>query len=865
MAPISPLSLGDAAVFGAALLASAYELWLFARRPNAREHLWMGLISAMAAVYAALMMVHYNVGRDTAVILTRFEGGALASASCAALAWILEVSGRGTPRAHRALAVVWAVLVGATLSPWVIRDTYAVEPWLGGAVFWRRVQTPAVSALQSAGIGMLLLGLWLSTRAPAERKTEARHFQVGIGLWSADALHTTVTNVLGRPLPLSTVEYGFMAFAVSLVAHDARRYMRALASSEQATESALSRQRELEALHREVVASIGDGVVVLDSEHRVLVWNPVAAELTGRTREQAAGRRLCELIEVASADRKTLEAALGETARGRTVTTVPIALRAAGRSVQVVWTLAPFAAGAGTRGAIAVLHDVSVEQAARAALIRSEKNSRALIDSLPDAVAVLVGDRILYLNAALTSLLGLDPEDSLSGLSAGRLVHHGDRQALRAIREGGPPAELRLSSRRRSILAEVRCVPIEFDGAPAQALIARDVTEKNELTARMMEVDRMVAVGTLAAGVGHEINNPLAYVTTNLEELRAHLQASPLDPEPRLLLEEAIQGARRIREIVQAISSFSRTSVERSTASLSEAIHSAVAMAGNEIRHRARISVEHRGDHYVAASESELAQVLLNLLINAGQAIAEGDVDANEVRIRAYSDLDAEPMQVVLEVSDTGCGIDPQILPRIFDPFFTTKPVGRGTGLGLSICRQTVRALGGQLEVESEVGVGSTFRVRLPAAEAETAPLRLASRSSAAPRPRLRVMLVDDEERLLRALSRPLRRHFDLTLCVSAAEALERLESDEPLDAVVTDLMMPGTSGIELYEQIRARFPEMADRVLFTTGGAFTEESRAFCGRMGDRVLPKPIAIAELRERLWALPKRPSEEAAKAS
>lgn len=843
---MSPLSLGDAAVAGAGALLCAYELWLFARRPGHREHLWMAVIGAMAATYAALMAFHYNVGHDAALLLTRLEGATLTAAGCSAIAWILLVTGRATRRAHALLGAFWLAVTGLTLSPWVVRAMRPVEPWLGDGVFWRRVQTPAVGALQATGIALLLLGLWLSTRAPPERRSEARHFQVGVGVWAANALHVTITNVLDRPLPLSTVEYGFLAFAIALVSHDVRHYMQALAASEQAARSALSRQRELEALHHDVVASIGEGVVLLDSLQRVRLWNPVAAELTGVPAPEAVGRVLWDSIGISPEDERTLSAGLAEAAHGRTVTTVPTALRSGGRQVQVVWTLAPFGPPGDRRGAIAILHDATAEQAARLALVRSERNSKALIESLPDAIAVLSGERILYVNAALAHLLGLGPEDSLSGLSAGRLVHHADRARLRQIRDGGEPAELRLNARNRGITAEIRCVPIEFDGAPAQALIARDVTERNELTARMMELDRMVAVGTLAAGVGHEINNPLAYMVANLEELRKETSA----PEQRLLVEETLQGARRIRDIVQALAGFSRAGVERTTVSLCEALRSAITMSGNQIRHRARISLDHQGDFYVVAGEAELAQVFLNLLVNASQALPDGTGETNEIRVRTYADAVAE--RVVCEVTDTGSGIAPEILPRIFDPFFTTKPVGQGTGLGLSICRQTVRALGGEIEVESEVGVGTTFRVLLPPAEAVTEPLRLSRRARSTPAPdeRLRVMLVDDEASLLRALSRPLRRHFDLTLCVSAVEALEHLERGDDFDAVVTDLMMPGTSGMELFAQIRERLPKLADRVLFTTGGAFTPEARAFSAEMGDRVLPKPVAISELRRRV---------------
>ncbi len=840
---VSPLSLGDSVIGGAALLLAAYELWLYSRRPGHAEHLWMGLTSLMGAAYAGLMAVHYNVGPDTALLLSRLEGGVLGVLSLSTMAWSLTVAGRAAPRA---LAALWGCalgVVGLTVSPWVITGVHAVTLPFGEGVFWRRNVSPGVTALMVLGLGLVAGALFVSTRAPPERRSDVRHFQLGAGLWGLTALYSAASMLLGQQASFSTTEYGFVALAGSVVAHDVKRFMEALAESERAAESNATKHRALELLHNDVVSSIGEGVVVLDAEGRIRLWNPVAAQLTDVPPERALGERLWNVIGISEKDKQTLAAKLAEAARGSTVTTAPLAQRDRRRNAQVVWTLSPFG---DDRSVIAVLRDVTAEATARAALVRSEKNSRTLIDSLPDAIAVVDGDHILYVNAALSQLLELNAEDSLSGLRAGRLVHHADRARLQAIRDGGPPAELRLSSRRRSVTADVNCVPIEFDGEPAQALIARDVTEKNELTARMMELDRMVAVGTLAAGVGHEINNPLAYLTANLEELELVLGKE--HSESKVLVDEAMQGARRIRDIVQAIAGFSRSAPERRATSLRDAVHSATTMAGNEIRHRARLSVEHQQDFYVSANEAELGQVLLNLLVNACHAVREGGPEKHEIRVRTYS----EAGRAVCEVSDTGAGIPPNVLPRIFDPFFTTKPVGQGTGLGLSICRQTIRSLGGEIEVESEVGVGTTFRVLLPAVEPTTEPLRLAKRVSAPPSRRLRVMLIDDDESLLRSLARPLRRHFDLILCVSAEEALERLERGEELDALVTDLMMPGTSGMELYATVEKRFPVVAERMLFTTGGAFTPEATAFCAKMADRILPKPVGVAELKERVRA-------------
>ncbi|MBK7585986.1 MAG: response regulator [Myxococcales bacterium] len=858
---ISPLALGDAAIAGAALVLTTYEAWLYARRRQNPEHLWIAAICASAVAYAGLMAIHYSVGQEAAVILSRLEGAALATASCAALAWALVLGSAASVKNIRLLLITWGVLTTLVLSPWVITSTYPVEPFLGHSLFWRRIQTPLVAAFQATGLVLVVAGLFVSMRAPPERRSAARHFQVGAGLWGAAGLYAAASGLFHRAPSFSVIEYGFCAFAVSLVAHDVRRFMLALASSERAADTAEQKHRVLEALHRDVVASVGDGVVLLDADGCVRLWNPTLVRLTGVTEASALARPLWDVLGLDDPDRRLAQQGLDAAMRGETFTTAPIAIGNGQHRVSTVWTVAPFDSDS-TRGAIAVLHDVTAVEDARAAVVKSERNLKALIESLPDAIAVLSGPKILYINAALSTLLGLEPAESLGGLSASRLVHAADRQRLQELEANGPTVQLRLNARHRTLVAEVQKVAIEFDGAPAEALLARDVTERNDVTARMMELDRMVAVGTLAAGVGHEINNPLAYVAANLEELRFKLRPpTQVDAETRSLVEDSLKGTKRIRDIVQAISAFSRSGAERHSTSLAEAVQSAVAMAGNEIRHRARLELDHRGELYVVANEAELAQVILNLLVNASQAVRDGGPESNRIHVRTFG----RDGRAICEVTDTGIGMSPEVVARIFDPFFTTKPVGEGTGLGLSICRQTLRALGGEIEVESQPGVGSTFRMVLPVSEAVTEPIRLVKTPSEPMTRRLRVMLVDDESDLVRALARPLRREFELTECASADDALEHLARSADYDVIVTDLMMPGKSGMDLYALINENYPRLAPRVLFTTGGAFTAEAKTFCAEMAGRVLSKPVVAAELRHRIADVAARATADEAKLS
>ncbi len=229
--------------------------------------------------------------------------------------------------------------------------------------------------------------------------------------------------------------------------------------------------------------------------------------------------------------------------------------------------------------------------------------------------------------------------------------------------------------------------------------------------AQLIEADRLASLGTLAAGVAHEINNPLSYVLLNLDLVIREAKGEG-ESVPRL--REARAGVERVRLIVQDLKSFSRGNTDRKVpVDVRRVLDSTLEIAANEIRHRAELVRDFRDVPPVLADASRLGQVFLNLLVNAAQAMIEGDASRQELRVATSTDAAG---RAVIEIADTGAGIAPENLERIFDPFFTTKPVGVGTGLGLSICRTIVTALGGDITVESERGRGTTFRVVLPAA-----------------------------------------------------------------------------------------------------------------------------------------------------
>jgi CheY-like chemotaxis protein len=266
-------------------------------------------------------------------------------------------------------------------------------------------------------------------------------------------------------------------------------------------------------------------------------------------------------------------------------------------------------------------------------------------------------------------------------------------------------------------------------------------------------------------------------------------------------------------------------------------------MAWNEIRHLAHLVKHYAVVPSVRANEARLGQVFLNLLINAAQALPEGRAEHNEIKVTTR--VDGE--RVVVEVRDTGAGIPPEIVGRIFDPFFTTKAIGVGTGLGLAICQRIITDMDGQLWVETELGSGTTFGVSLPISGENESQVAPAVEAAPVVGRRGRILVVDDEVLVLRSVTRILSKEHDVTALGTAAEALALCVGGAPFDLILCDLMMPEMTGMDLHRELSRLAPELAARMIFITGGAFTEKARSFLTQTPKEQIEKPFQAANLR------------------
>jgi PAS domain S-box-containing protein len=504
---------------------------------------------------------------------------------------------------------------------------------------------------------------------------------------------------------------------------------------------------------------------------------------------------------------------------------------------------------------------------AQAALRESEERYRQIVEATSDGIIKIDGAaRIVFVNRRFAEMLGYQPGeligmDVFAFMSAAAKVIAADAlQGRRLVKDA-----LDTTFRHKDgtdISVSIAGTPL-VDGESqyvGNLAVVRDVTERKKLQSELMASDRMASVGTLAAGVAHEINNPLAAVIANLDYIAESLgrmvgggSASPSSgrsaawflEEIKAPLDDARDAADRVRLIVRDLKIFSRSPTDELSGpvDVNAIIESSLRMAWNEIRHRARLVKSYGPVPGVDANEARLGQVFLNLIVNAAQSLQEGRAQHNEIRVSTR--LDAE--RVVVEVSDTGAGIPPEIIGRIFDAFFTTKAVGVGTGLGLAICQRLVTDMGGELTVESELGKGTTFRVALPVARNEERTAALPVEQVPPAGRRGRILVVDDEQLVVRGVKRILSKEHDVVVTVAAKEALGLCAGGEKFDLILCDLMMPDMTGMDLHRELSRVAPEQANRMLFLTGGAFTAKARQFLSETPKEHIEKPFDPANLR------------------
>ena len=545
-----------------------------------------------------------------------------------------------------------------------------------------------------------------------------------------------------------------------------------------------------------------------------------------------------------------------------------------------------------------ILLDISPRMVTLEALVNSEHFMREMVDMLSDVLwQTDAKGELSYLSNSITALLGYTPDELLGTSIFSTLPSSEQDAALSKLL--ATPADPKAKSSMdhwhlhqsgRRVLVSSRYAPIVDDEGAITGFrgSAREITAQHRAQSQVVQSERLSSIGMLAAGVAHEINNPLTYLIAFFDTISGELgelkqaqralegqiqslsrsdQGQVLDlqkvrsqteqlqsetQELEKLAQDAAKGAWRIRDIVRGIKNFSRAdSDELEPVDIHQAIESAINMAFHEIKYRATLIREFADLESLMANEGRLAQVFLNLLINAAHAIPFGDPSSNTIRIRS----EQTPSHIVVSVEDSGCGIKEDRLGVIFEPFFTTKPKGIGSGLGLAICKNIIESYGGELQVSSTLGQGSCFTIRLPRSmqKLHALPSQQDERENGSPQQAAQILIVDDDILIRESLSQVLGGQHQLTLCASAKEAMEILALSQNFDLILSDLMMPNMTGADLFNWIEANHPSLSYKVVFITGGVFSTELQAFVDDTSQLILEKPFAPDEIRKQISAL------------
>jgi PAS domain S-box-containing protein len=466
------------------------------------------------------------------------------------------------------------------------------------------------------------------------------------------------------------------------------------------------------------------------------------------------------------------------------------------------------------------------------------------------------------------TVLGYAPDELSPSIDAWmELVHPEDRgpllEGMRRQHTGGAAIhriEYRMRAKDgswRAVLVSTRALARDPDGVPLRTSgTITDVTDARAQRESLLAADRLVSLGTLAAGIAHAVNNPLASVASTLRLLQEELDKCALDPsnasakipDLRQAVIDALAGADRVRDVVRGLQLFSapRSGGTREPVDLRAELDAALDLTRNALAQRARITVTlPPGLPRVVAVPGELGQAFVNLLMNAAEAIPEGAAADHEVRLTARHGSG----RVIVEVLETGAGVRAELLPRVSERF---QPSRVSPGVGLAVCHGVVTGAGGTFEVLNDPPRGSTFRVSLPIAPPTPMPTRASV--SVSP-PRGRVLIIDDDPLVGRSMARLLQSAHEVTVCTSPGEALARLERGERWDAILCDLMMPELSGMDVEERLATSAPDVLPRIVYLTGGAFTDRARKFLAE-GRPFLEKPVEAPALRARVAELVKR---------
>ncbi|MHB1024264.1 MAG: PAS domain S-box protein [Desulfobacteria bacterium] len=774
-------------------LSALYGLLARVRHTGAeRNKILSGLLFGGLAVAAMNMHFHYSPGiiydgRSIVLTLAGLFGGGIVAAVSVALA--------GAYRAYLGGPGVWAGMATILLCAMVglaVRRAYKNRP-----------ESVEPVALYAVGIVTHVVMLLCQLLLP----------------WPG-ALQT-----IGRIwLPVMLVFPGATLLVGILLGNEERRII------------AAGKLRESEENLRITLNSIGDAVIATDRNGDITGMNPVAAQLTGWEEKDAIGKPLERVFKILNEHtRKTVESPAKGVLKEGTIVGLAnhtLLISKSGAEIPIADSGAPIKNEAGEiTGVVLVFRDQTEEREYRRRIAESETKYRTAFNTSPDAIIITRPDGwFVDINDGFTRMTGFTHED-VSGKSAREIglwaVPEERERLVRGLKENGQVENLESVFRckdgsLKTALLSARFITINNE--PHVLSITRDVTRYLEMEDQLRQAQKMETIGKLAGGIAHDFNNLLMVILGYVE-----LVLNDLDGSHRhhALLTEVQRAGGRARDITQQLLVFSRKQILQPVVmNLNESVTNLQKMLGRLIGEDIEVLTSFAGDlGHVQADPGQVEQVLMNLVVNARDAMPQGgrliiqtaNVELDEGYARDH--VGVSPGQyVMLAVTDTGCGMEKEIMDRIFDPFFTTKKFGKGTGLGLSTVYGIVSQSGGYVECRSEPGQGTTFRIYLPRTEARPARQEEPAPEQVRPGGGEHILVAEDEAAVRELIQQMLERlEYRVTLAANGNDALA-LVTEQGLDPdlVITDVVMPGMSGKELIERLQILRP--GQRFLYMSG-----------------------------------------------